>query len=70
MKVLIVDNNDSFTFNITRYLNQLIAGEFENLPLTIIAGGNGVTANRVVFNGPNTILKDKPKLIITYSKYE
>jgi hypothetical protein len=64
------ESSSSYTFNITRYLNQMIAGDYENLPLTIVSGGNAVTANRVVFNGPNTILKDKPKLIITYSKYE
>lgn len=65
-----VESTSSYTFNITSYLNQMIAGEFENKPLTILSIGNAVTANRVVFNGPNSILKEKPKLIITYSKYE
>ena len=65
-----VESTSSYTFNITRYLNQMIAGSFENLPLTIVSNGNAVTANRVVFNGPNSMLKEKPKLIITYSKYE
>lgn len=60
----------SYTFNITRYMNQLISGELTNNPLTIISPGNAVTANRVVFNGPNTVLKDKPKLVVTYSKYK
>jgi hypothetical protein len=65
-----VESTSSYTFNVTRYLNQMIAGEYENEPLTIVSIGNAVTANRVVFNGPNSILKEKPKLIITYSKYE
>jgi hypothetical protein len=65
-----VASTKSYTFNITRYLNQLIAGEYENRPLTIVTSGNAVTANRVVFNGAQTTLKDKPKLIITYSKFE
>ncbi len=65
-----VASTKSYTFNITRYLNQLIAGEYENEPLTIVTAGNAVTANRVVFNGAETTLKDKPKLIITYSKFE
>ena len=65
-----IASSSSYTFNITRYLNQLIAGEYKNLPLTIVSGGNAVTANRVVFNGPDNMLKEKPKLVITYSKYE
>lgn len=65
-----MESTNSYTFNVTRYMNQMIAGAFENEPLTIVSIGNAVTANRVVFNGPNSILKEKPKLIITYSKYE
>lgn len=65
-----VDDESSYTFNITRYYNQLISGEISAQPLTIISAGNAVTANRVVFNGPETILKDKPKVVVTYSKYE
>lgn len=60
----------SYTFNITRYYNQLISGDITAGPLTIISSGNAVTANRIVFNGPGTILKDKPKVVVTYSKYE
>lgn len=65
-----ISSESSYTFNITRYLNHVVNGDFENKPLTVVSSGNAVTANRVVFNGPNTLLKDKPKLIITYSKYE
>lgn len=61
---------NSYTFNITRYYNQLISGELTPGPLTIVSSGNAVTANRVVFNGPSTLLKDKPKVVVTYSKYE
>lgn len=64
------DDENSYTFNITRYYNQLIRGEISSSPLTVISSGNAVTANRVVFNGPSTILKDKPKVVVTYSKYE
>ncbi|CAG5087087.1 hypothetical protein CRYO30217_03385 [Parvicella tangerina] len=64
------DDESSYTFNITRYYNQLISGEIKAQPLTIVSSGNAVSANRVVFNGPETILKDKPKVVITYSKYE
>lgn len=64
------DGESSYTFNITRYFNQLISGEISVRPLTILSSGNAVTASRIVFNGPETILKDKPKVVITYSKYE
>ncbi|MFT5601317.1 MAG: hypothetical protein ACI9N1_001560 [Flavobacteriales bacterium] len=59
----------SYTFDITRYVNQVLSGELENGSLSIIANGTGVTANRVVFNGSNTLLKDKPKLVLTFSEY-
>lgn len=60
----------AYTFNVTRYLNGVLSGDYDNEPLTILSRGTAVTANRVVFNGPATILKDQPKLIITYSKFE
>jgi len=60
---------NSYTFNITRYVNKVFAGEFENDGLTIIVGGSGITANRVILNGMNSLNKDKPKLVLTYTKY-
>lgn len=60
----------SYTFNITSYYNQLISGEADNRPMSIRTFENASSANRVVFNGPNTMLKDKPKVVVTYSKYE
>jgi hypothetical protein len=59
----------SYTIDVTRYVNQVLSGELENGSLSIIANGTGVTANRVVFNGSNTLLKDKPKLVLTFSEY-
>lgn len=60
---------NSYTFNITRYINQLFAGNFSNNPLTLIANGAGVSANRVVFNGAGTSFQDKPILRLTYTNY-
>jgi len=59
----------SYRFDITRYVAGLFKGDYEISPMTIISNGNAVTANRVVFNGSNTSLKDKPKLVLTFSKY-
>jgi len=62
-------SSNSYTFNITRYINQVFAGEIENNGLTVVVGGSGITANRVILNGMNSQNKDKPKLVLTYTKY-
>ena len=59
--------NKNYRFNITRYINEIVAGEKENIPLSIIASSSGIAANRAILNGFNTSKKDKPKLILTYS---
>jgi len=56
-------------FNITRYVNKIFAGDYENKPLSILVGKTGISANRVIFNGQETMLKDKPKLKLTFTKY-
>ena len=61
--------NKNYRFNITRYINEIVAGEKENIPLSIIASSSGIAANRAILNGFNTSKKDKPKLILTYSNY-
>ena len=60
---------NNYTFNITRYVNKVFAGEFQNEGLTLVVGGSGITANRVILNGANSLNKDKPKLVLTYTKY-
>ena len=54
---------------ITRYINNIFAGEILNKDLTLVIGGSGITANRVILNGANSLNKDKPKLVLTYTKY-
>jgi len=58
-----------YSFNITRYINEIISGSKSNLPLNIVASGSGISANRTILTGFSTSLKDKPRLILTYSKY-
>ena len=60
---------NNYTFNITRYINNIFAGEMPNEDLTLVIGGSGITANRVILNGANSLYKDKPKLVLTYTKY-
>ena len=59
----------NYTFNITRYINKIFAGEILNEDLTLVIGGSGITANRVILNGANSLNKEKPKLVLTYTKY-
>lgn len=62
-------NNNEYVFNVTRHINKIFAEEIENTPLSIITSQSGITANRVVFNGQESTLKDKPKLKLTFTKY-
>lgn len=62
-------DNNQYLFNLTRHINKIFAREIENTPLTILTSRSGISANRVVFNGQETILKDKPSLKLTFTKY-
>jgi len=62
-------NENYYSFNITRYINEIISGSKTNLPLNVVSSGSGITANRTILTGFSTSLKDKPRLILTYSKY-
>ena len=65
-------NNTSknYSFNITRHVNELIADStLVNDTIKILPSGNGVSANRVILNGMNSIKKNKAKAVITYTKY-
>lgn len=62
-------SSNTYTFNITRYINKVLSGDYENKPLTLITNGSGITANRTILNGYYTSNKDKPKLVLTYTKY-
>ena len=65
-------NNTSknYSFNITRHVNELIADStLMNDTIKILPSGNGVSANRVILNGMNSIKKNKAKAVITYTKY-
>jgi hypothetical protein len=59
----------AYTFNITRYINQVISGTLENTPLKLLSVNEALSANRVIINGGATNLKDKPRLILTFTEY-
>jgi len=47
----------------------VLSEEYDNKPLTIITNGSGITANRTVLNGFYSSNKEKPRLVLTYTKY-
>jgi hypothetical protein len=59
----------AYTFNITRYVNQVISGKMENTPLRLLSINEALSANRVIINGGATNLKDKPRLVLTFTEY-
>lgn len=59
----------SYSFILTRYVNQVISGVIPNTPLKLLSSNEALSANRVIFNGAQTVLRDQPKLIISYTKY-
>ena len=62
-------STNSYSFNITRHVNEIMSDKIANDTLKIFPAGGGITANRTVLNGFNSVNKDKAKAIITYTKY-
>ena len=62
-----LSSQNTYTFNITRYLQQVLSGSRIDYGLFLVATGSAVTANRTIVGGSaNSSLK--MKLQITYSK--
>lgn len=60
--------NKEYRFNITRYMQGLMTGEYENTGVDLIAGFNGVTGNRAVLAGPGH--PDRPmRLRLTFTAH-
>lgn len=62
------EDDSQYEFTITRYLNNLLNGNFPNNRLTLETISAMVTPNRTVFYGHNSVVQ-KPMLTITYTKY-
>ena len=62
------ETTHEYEFNITRYLNNVLNGRFENNRLTLECISAMVTPNRTVFYGSNAMTA-QPKLTITYTQY-
>ena len=62
------EDDSQYEFTITRYLNNVLNGNFPNNRLTLETISAMVTPNRTIFYGHNSVVQ-KPMLTITYTKY-
>ena len=58
----------AYQFNITRYIQGLLNGTYPNTGIEIIPGSGGVSANRVVLNGPADT-ENPMRLELTFTAY-
>jgi len=64
-----VDSKKHFAIDLRTYTQALIADNIDNTGVVVSPVFFRNSAERIVFNGPNTINKMKPKLILTYTTY-
>jgi hypothetical protein len=58
-----------YTIDIRNYLQALVTNQINTDELILSPRMFITSADRVIFNGPNTINKKKPKLVVTYTTY-
>lgn len=64
------EDNKEFRFIMTQEVQALLNNEFTNNGYQIVFSGFfGSSVERIIFNGSETSLKDKPRLEITYTEY-
>ena len=62
-------NSRSYRVSIRNYVQSVVLGDADNTGLYFYPLFMGGTSDRIIFNGPNTTNKDKPKLIVKYTEY-
>lgn len=64
------EDEKEFRFSVTRELQAILNGEIENNGFRLyMPAFFASTIERIIFNGANTTLKEKPRLEITYTDY-
>ncbi len=63
------DYKKHFEVDLRYYVQSILTGEIENTEVVISPLYFINSADRIVFNGVNTINKNKPRLILTYTPY-
>ncbi|MFM6934453.1 MAG: DUF4270 family protein [Flavobacteriales bacterium] len=64
-----VDSKKHYAIDLRTYAQALIADHIDNTGVVVSPVYFRNSAERIVFNGPNTINKYKPKLVLTYTTY-
>lgn len=57
-----------YRFNITRYIQGLLNGTYQNTGIQFVPGSSGVTANRAILSGPAS-LEAPMRLRLTFTEY-
>lgn len=63
------DFRKSFQVDIRAYVQAIVNGELDNLGLIFSPLLHNSSAERIIFNGPNTFNKEKPKMYILYTEF-
>ena len=64
------EENKEFRFLMTQEIQAILNGDLENVGYRVYASGFFASSiERIIFNGSNTSLKDRPRLEITYTEY-
>ena len=63
------DYKKHFEVDLRQYVQSILTGQIENTEVVISPLYFINSADRIVFNGVNTINKNKPRLILTYTPY-
>lgn len=62
------ESERAYHFNITRYIQRVLNGTYDNTGFEIVPGSGGVSANRVVLSGPAAV-QDPMRLRLTFTTY-
>lgn len=63
------DYRKSFQINLRGYIQDIVSGELNNTGLIFSPLLHNTSADRIIFNGPETSNKMKPKLTILYTEF-
>jgi hypothetical protein len=66
---VISDFTKSITVDMRSYIQNIVVGKEEIEPIYISPSRSIASMDRIIFNGPNTINKVKPKLYIIYTEF-
>jgi hypothetical protein len=61
--------NKQYVVNVRNFMQAYVSGRFDKTELYISPRFFITSAERVIFNGPMTINKKKPRLVVTYTEF-